>query len=202
MRQPLTLTFCGTPTLILGDQPLTGLLTGKTLALFVYLAATGQTHTRDGLTDLLWSDLLHSSNLSNPSNPQLHLAFLLLQGRANNFRRQNDLPRLTEGVLAGPTQHGSQTGQQNIDLNRFDDIIICAKAKGKRQVIRMGKLRQDDDRQGSQTTESSEERKALRSSKCLPQQHRVNTFAGSTGKRLLFTGCNRDNITRTTKGNL
>ena len=37
MRQPLTLTFCGTPTLTLGDQPLAGLLTGKALALFIYL---------------------------------------------------------------------------------------------------------------------------------------------------------------------
>lgn len=65
MQQPLTLTFCGTPTLTLGDQPLTGAITGKALALFTYLAVTGQVHTRDVLADLLWSDLSNQQARNN-----------------------------------------------------------------------------------------------------------------------------------------
>lgn len=53
----LQLTLCGAPTLTLGEQPLSGILTGKALALFIYLAVTGRPHQRDALAELLWSEL-------------------------------------------------------------------------------------------------------------------------------------------------
>lgn len=53
----LKLTFLGTPQLSIGGEVLTGRLSGKPLALFIYLAVTGRPHARDVLADLLWSDL-------------------------------------------------------------------------------------------------------------------------------------------------
>lgn len=57
MTVSLHITLCGAPTITLGEQSLTGLLSGKALALFSYLAVTGRPHQRDALADLLWSDL-------------------------------------------------------------------------------------------------------------------------------------------------
>ena len=56
MTGKLYLTLCGAPILMLGDQLLTGVLTGKALALLSFLAVTGRPHHRDALANLLWSD--------------------------------------------------------------------------------------------------------------------------------------------------
>lgn len=53
----LELQLLGAPQLRLNAQSLHHLLTGKPLALLLYLAVTGQPHTRDVLATLLWSEL-------------------------------------------------------------------------------------------------------------------------------------------------
>jgi len=57
MTGKLQITLCGAPTLTLGEQSLAGLLGGKALALFIYLAVTGRPHQRDVLVTLFWCDL-------------------------------------------------------------------------------------------------------------------------------------------------
>lgn len=57
MSQLLQVTLLGAPTIVLANQPLTGLLTPKTLALFIYLAVSGQPQPRDHLADLFWHEL-------------------------------------------------------------------------------------------------------------------------------------------------
>lgn len=53
----LELHLLGAPQVLLNAQPLHHTLTGKPLALLLYLAVTGQPHTRDVLALLLWSEL-------------------------------------------------------------------------------------------------------------------------------------------------
>jgi predicted ATPase len=69
MKPLLKLTLFGAPTITLGDQPLTGALTGKLLALFLYLAVTAAKgelpHQREALADLFWSELPRSQRRSN-----------------------------------------------------------------------------------------------------------------------------------------
>lgn len=69
MKPLLKLTLFGAPTITLGDQPLTGALTGKLLALFLYLAVTAAKgeppHQREALADLFWSELPQSQRRSN-----------------------------------------------------------------------------------------------------------------------------------------
>lgn len=65
MTTTLTLTFLGAPQLVLAQQPLAGQVSGKTLALFSYIATTRGPHQRDQLADLLWSELPHQQSRSN-----------------------------------------------------------------------------------------------------------------------------------------
>lgn len=53
----LELQLLGAPQLRLNAQSLHPVLTGKPLALLLYLAVTGQPHTRDVLATMLWSEL-------------------------------------------------------------------------------------------------------------------------------------------------
>lgn len=53
----LTLHFLGSVDIRQNDAPVTGFVTQKALALFVYLAVTRQPHTRDHLDTLLWGNL-------------------------------------------------------------------------------------------------------------------------------------------------
>ena len=52
----LKITLFGTPQITLDGQSLSDLITGRRLALFVYLVTSGRPHTRDVLADLLWSN--------------------------------------------------------------------------------------------------------------------------------------------------
>lgn len=56
MTPLLKLTFLGTPQLSIAGETLSGRLSGRPLALLIYLAVTGRPHTRDVLADLLWSE--------------------------------------------------------------------------------------------------------------------------------------------------
>jgi predicted ATPase/DNA-binding SARP family transcriptional activator len=93
MSQLLRVTLLGSPTITLGDQPLTGLLTGKVLALFAYLAVNRQPHTRDHLADLLWSECSNQQARNNLRYllPDLrhHLAtHLTITSQTIGFNRQ------------------------------------------------------------------------------------------------------------------
>ena len=61
----LRLTFLGTSEITLNRQSLSTQITGKGLALFIYLAATHHAHTRDKLANLLWSELSNQQARSN-----------------------------------------------------------------------------------------------------------------------------------------
>ncbi|MCE7985519.1 MAG: hypothetical protein DYG89_30460 [Caldilinea sp. CFX5] len=92
MRGKLEITLCGAPTLTLGEQPLAGVLTGKSLALFVYLAVTGRPHQRDTLATLLWCDLSLPQARANlryllPDLRQLMGDYLLITPQTIVFNR-------------------------------------------------------------------------------------------------------------------
>ena len=61
----LKLTLLGSPQVNLAGQSLSERITGKHLALLVYLAVTGRTHTRDSLAALLWRDMANSQARKN-----------------------------------------------------------------------------------------------------------------------------------------
>ena len=56
MQDQLRLALLGKPKFERNDQPLRGLTSVKGQALLVYLAVTGQPHSRSALAGLLWSD--------------------------------------------------------------------------------------------------------------------------------------------------
>ena len=68
-QQNLRLTLFGVPTVTLNEESLTGALTGKLLALFLYLAVTAANgkplHNRDAVADLFWSELPKKQRRSN-----------------------------------------------------------------------------------------------------------------------------------------
>lgn len=61
----LKLTLFGAPTIALHEQPLARPLTGKLLALFIYLAVTGRPQSRNTLADLFWSQLPGAQRRNN-----------------------------------------------------------------------------------------------------------------------------------------
>lgn len=93
MSQLLQITLLGSPTIILGDQPLTGLLTGKVMALFAYLAVNRRPHTRDHLADLLWSEFNNQQARNNlryllPDLRRHLAAHLTITPQTLSFNRQ------------------------------------------------------------------------------------------------------------------
>jgi len=65
MSELLKLTFLGAPRISLGDRALNKIITGKPLALLIYVATTQQVHTRDVVADLLWSEMDNVQALKN-----------------------------------------------------------------------------------------------------------------------------------------
>lgn len=69
MKAMLKLTLFGAPTVVLAGQIVTRVLTGKLLALFVYLAVTAvkgePPHSREAVADLFWSELPSGQRRSN-----------------------------------------------------------------------------------------------------------------------------------------
>ncbi|MEZ4727517.1 MAG: BTAD domain-containing putative transcriptional regulator [Caldilineaceae bacterium] len=64
----LKLTLLGAPQLFLNGQRMSQQITGKHLALLVYLAVTGRPHRRDALAALLWRDLSNGQARKQLSN--------------------------------------------------------------------------------------------------------------------------------------
>ncbi len=65
MTETLHLTLLGSPTITLGNRPLTGFATSKAQALLFYLAMTCQPHSRDHLATLLWDDMTDAQAKKN-----------------------------------------------------------------------------------------------------------------------------------------
>ena len=64
----LKLTLLGAPQLFLNGQRISQQITGKHLALLVYLVVTGRPHRRDALAALLWRDLSNGQARKQLSN--------------------------------------------------------------------------------------------------------------------------------------
>ena len=57
MQPLLDMAVLGPPRISLGGRPLAGPLSGKPLALLIYLAVSGQPQPRHALASLLWGDV-------------------------------------------------------------------------------------------------------------------------------------------------
>ncbi|HEX6387255.1 MAG TPA: BTAD domain-containing putative transcriptional regulator, partial [Anaerolineae bacterium] len=86
MASKLEITLLGNPVITLDDKPVTGFVSSKAQALVYYLAATGQSHGRETLAGLLWSDVPDSSAKKNLRDVLSNLRKLL--GPFLNITRQ------------------------------------------------------------------------------------------------------------------
>ena len=73
MSQTLHLQLLGSPYLELDSKPLTGLTIGKAQGLLYYLAVTGQPHTRESISSLLWPETSTSQARENLRNLLPHV---------------------------------------------------------------------------------------------------------------------------------
>ncbi|MFN8489912.1 MAG: BTAD domain-containing putative transcriptional regulator [Caldilineaceae bacterium] len=89
----LKLICLGAPQLWLNETSLSTRLSGKALALFLYLAVTGQSHSRARLADLLWSDCSTQQARNNlryllPDLRRVVGDYLLITPQSIGFNRQ------------------------------------------------------------------------------------------------------------------
>lgn len=77
VAEELRITVLGSPSVALGGQPVTGFVSSKAQAIVFYLAATGQSHTREALAGLLWSDLPETAARRNLRNAFTNLRRLV-----------------------------------------------------------------------------------------------------------------------------
>ncbi len=93
MKPLLKLICLGAPQVWLDETLLSTRLSSKGLALFMYLAFTGQSHSRDLLADLLWSELPNQQARSNlryllPELRKVVGDYLLITPQTIGFNRQ------------------------------------------------------------------------------------------------------------------
>ncbi len=90
----LKITLFGTPQITLDGQSLSDLITGRRLALLVYLVTSGRPHARDVLADLLWCDLSSRQARKNlrdilPALRKLLGEYLIITRRTIGFNRKH-----------------------------------------------------------------------------------------------------------------
>ncbi|MBX3011232.1 MAG: NACHT domain-containing protein [Caldilineaceae bacterium] len=73
----LKVTFFGSPQIMLGQQVLTTIITGRSLALLAYLMVTGKPHDRGLLADLLWHEMTEREAKNNLRYVLYHLRQVL-----------------------------------------------------------------------------------------------------------------------------
>jgi predicted ATPase/DNA-binding SARP family transcriptional activator len=125
MSTELQLYFFGAPQILVGGNAITEQLTGKALALFVYLATTGRPHTRDRLADLLWSTLPPQQARNNlryllPSLRQSMGDYLIITPQTLAFKRHTthwlDVAQLRAILTAKTESISTATLQATLDL--------------------------------------------------------------------------------------
>lgn len=89
----LQLNLLGKPEVVLNGAPVTAFVSAKVLALLIYLAVTGQAHSRDTLATLLWGDLPEATAKRNLTKAltnlrQLLEPFLLIERHSVAFNYQ------------------------------------------------------------------------------------------------------------------
>lgn len=128
----LKLTFFGSPQLFLGEHNLTEKITGKAFALFSYLVVTGQTHNRDLLADLLWSELSNQQARNNlryllPDLRRIVNDYLVITPQAIGFNRTCphalDAEILRATLTAKPEQ--IQTAELQTALNLYQGEFLA-----------------------------------------------------------------------------
>ncbi|MCE7985518.1 MAG: hypothetical protein DYG89_30455 [Caldilinea sp. CFX5] len=137
MSQLLQVARLGSPTLILGDKALTGLITGKALALFTYLAVSGQPHTRDHLADLLWSEFDNQQARNNlryllPDLRQQIEAYLMITPQTIGFNRQAPYwldVEILQTTLAAQVTAARQTNAGPLNLPAFQAALHLYQGK-------------------------------------------------------------------------
>ncbi|MEZ4863068.1 MAG: BTAD domain-containing putative transcriptional regulator [Caldilineaceae bacterium] len=129
MCEMLKLTFLGAPSIIGGTEELTAHWTPKVSALLIYLATTGQLHTRDVLADLLWSELSSQQARNNlrytlPELRNLLDDYLLITPQTIEFNRQLpywlDVEVLRTTLTADLTTIDTPLLQNVVDLYQGD----------------------------------------------------------------------------------
>lgn len=121
----LELQLLGAPQLRLNAQALHQVLTGKPLALLLYLAVTGQPHTRDVLATLLWSELSIQQARNNlryvlPILRRAVAPYLSVTTQTISFNRQapywQDVEVLRTTLQGNLSAIGTEQLQMTLDL--------------------------------------------------------------------------------------
>lgn len=121
----LKLFYLGTPQIQLSTESLADRLTPKAQALFVYLAVTGQSHSRDRLADLLWSEMNNQQARNNlryllPDLRNLLDDYLIITSKSISFDRQAsywlDVDLLRTTLAARPNLVETPALQSALDL--------------------------------------------------------------------------------------
>lgn len=125
MEPLLKLVCLGAPQVWLGETLLSTRLSGKALALFIYLALTGQSHGRDLLADLLWSELPNQQARNNlryllPELRKVVGNYLLITPQTIGFNRQTaywlDVELLQTTLATPPAAISTVALQAALDL--------------------------------------------------------------------------------------
>ncbi|MCX6044415.1 MAG: BTAD domain-containing putative transcriptional regulator, partial [Chloroflexi bacterium] len=129
MSELLRMTLFGSPSVLLGGQPLTGFVHNKAQALFFYLAVTQQTHSRDTLATLLWGELTDTQAKNNlrtvlPELRRLLGDHLVVERQTVAFQRISpywlDVEALRRALTPGRTFVDLATRQAAVELYQGD----------------------------------------------------------------------------------
>lgn len=121
----LRLTLFGSPRLLVGEQDFTNKVTGKALALLVYLALSERPQRRDVVADLLWSELSNQQARNNlryllSDLRQLVGDYLTITAQTLEFNRQAsywlDVEELRTTLTANADMLDAQAWQNALNL--------------------------------------------------------------------------------------
>lgn len=121
----LELQLLGAPQLRLNAQSLHPVLTGKPLALLLYLAVTGQPHTRDVLATVLWSELTIQQARNNlryvlPILRRVVAPYLQITTQTISFNRQ--APYWLDVEIVRTTLQGNLSAMTAVQLQTTLEI--------------------------------------------------------------------------------
>lgn len=127
--QLLHLELLGSPSIKLGQHQLTGFVTTKAQALFIYLAMTQRVHSRDTLAHLLWENIPAQQGKKNLRNILSNLrtlvgSYLLITRYTVAFNRHSpyrlDVEMFRSALTASPTTSNLRCLYDTLALYRDD----------------------------------------------------------------------------------